>query len=891
MSRRGDSKHSGFTLVEMAVVLLMASLMTGFMLQVIDTGKAVDCYVQTRHQVRDINKAIEKFTYANSRLPMPARLDFGSNNPAFGVEASTGNMSVTATGDNVLIGMLPHATLGLGNGYAADCWGNKFVYAVTEKLTTSNAATGYTSSSPGVITLNTNALNAPTTVSAAVSYVVISPGMNGVGATGLTANNSSINSCSLAATDPVERENCDHTNSIFTTAAFNNGATAADYFDDVIVYGQKPPISYGSLYCWGTDSLGHGILADDSSVIGHFAYTPRSAASREVFTDFPVNVSPANASPCALTNDGTAYCWGYNGQGAVGDGTTDNRAKPTEVSTAQKFTQLYQFGGGAQITNCGLTSDGTAYCWGYNGNGLLGIGADLTYRNTPTPVDTTIKFARLSSGGTGTPAICGIQAYSGTDGGLAYCWGNHYAEIGAGQYLSSYTYKPTPVVGGHKFTQIYGFSPTCALTGTTDALGTGKIFCWGGAENSIGLVAGRFGNLASSITGITNASPARVSVPAVALYPGSKIVFGTTNAKLAYREAYITNLTATTFDLAANAALSVPVDSSGWGSIGAISDAFVTEIATGPVLVPNTDTLNRPLIWKGLAPRSEEGTISAWADMPSLSASNALFSWGDNEFFGLGSGLTNSSSSLSITSASKTNPVVITRTGHGLATGDWIWIDISPLGMHQLRNRLYRVTYVSATQFSLQDREGNNVNGTGYSNYTGAGKFFKLPNLTDPNPAFGLANCLALKQNGAFRCQYNPVKVAANAPGLPGRVQTGAKVSAFSTNGNIVFVWGAGDKDPLAVGDGSSDVYRTNPQAAFEGTLIFRVGHSTLCTVNPGHPFVDNCWSSNKYGQLGLGHTTREYGFFPINSSVRFSSMMGVGSLDNDATGVCAIKR
>jgi alpha-tubulin suppressor-like RCC1 family protein len=78
--------------------------------------------------------------------------------------------------------------------------------------------------------------------------------------------------------------------------------------------------------------------------------------------------------------DGTVKCWGYNGYGQLGDGTTTQRTTPV-VAGVSSVTSTST---GAQHT-CAAIADGTVQCWGGNYSGQLGDGT-LTQRLEPTPV-------------------------------------------------------------------------------------------------------------------------------------------------------------------------------------------------------------------------------------------------------------------------------------------------------------------------------------------------------------------------------------------------------------------------------------------------------------------------------------------------------------------------
>ena len=74
-----------------------------------------------------------------------------------------------------------------------------------------------------------------------------------------------------------------------------------------------------------------------------------------------------------------------------------------------------------------------------------------------------------------------------------------------------------------------------------------------------------------------------------------------------------------------------------------------------------------------------------------------------------------SSTAKTISGATKANPIVITATAHGLATGDFVWI-ASVGGMTALNNKPYTITKIDANKFSL-----NGVSGTSYAAYTSGG--------------------------------------------------------------------------------------------------------------------------------------------------------------------------
>jgi alpha-tubulin suppressor-like RCC1 family protein len=123
---------------------------------------------------------------------------------------------------------------------------------------------------------------------------------------------------------------------------------------------------------------------------------------------------------CALDATGV-LCWGSNASGQLGSGVAGDAVYPTRVTLPVQAVVLAA--GGAHT--CALTAGGDAWCWGSNSNGQLGRGSIGASSSTPAPVSGGLKFASITAGEAHT---CGV-----TLDGSIYCWGaNASGQLGDG---------------------------------------------------------------------------------------------------------------------------------------------------------------------------------------------------------------------------------------------------------------------------------------------------------------------------------------------------------------------------------------------------------------------------------------------------------------------------
>src|SRR6266566_4988482 len=154
----------------------------------------------------------------------------------------------------------------------------------------------------------------------------------------------------------------------------------------------------GAAYCWGENSgeLGNGTNTDSP--------TPVAVSGGLTFA----SISAGFMATCGVTTSGAAYCWGDNYSGEGGTGTTGGTSySPVAVSGGLTLAAV---SAGYHHT-CAVTPAGTAYCWGYNSSGALGNGT-TTSSAIPVAVSGGLTFAAVRAGNDHT---CGV-----TPSGAAY---------------------------------------------------------------------------------------------------------------------------------------------------------------------------------------------------------------------------------------------------------------------------------------------------------------------------------------------------------------------------------------------------------------------------------------------------------------------------------------
>src|SRR5262245_32075492 len=123
----------------------------------------------------------------------------------------------------------------------------------------------------------------------------------------------------------------------------------------------------GAAYCWGRGESGQlGVPAPPSTCFTGTEFFSCSMVPVPVGGGLTfVTLAGGASHTCALASDGTAYCWGNNEFGQLGDNSTANRNAPVQVAGGLTFASI---DAGAAHT-CAVTSAGDAYCWGRNDRG------------------------------------------------------------------------------------------------------------------------------------------------------------------------------------------------------------------------------------------------------------------------------------------------------------------------------------------------------------------------------------------------------------------------------------------------------------------------------------------------------------------------------------------
>ncbi len=162
------------------------------------------------------------------------------------------------------------------------------------------------------------------------------------------------------------------------------------------------------------------------------------SVSASAFIAF-ATISGAGNSTCGIDEGGVLYCWGFNGDGQLGIGVDAAGAGPTysvPQAVAPVTNQTFKSLNGGRFHNCAVTFSHNGYCWGANSNGQLGVGSNTRSENVATLVSNAVPFATISAGRIHS---CGISI-----GGRAYCWGdNERGQLGGSIDTVANTFVPS----------------------------------------------------------------------------------------------------------------------------------------------------------------------------------------------------------------------------------------------------------------------------------------------------------------------------------------------------------------------------------------------------------------------------------------------------------------
>lgn len=220
----------------------------------------------------------------------------------------------------------------------------------------------------------------------------------------------------------------------------------------------------GEVRCWGDNEYGQLGDGTDSE--------EAESASRVRGLDRVLHIDCGASHACALRDDHSVWCWGDNGLGTLGrDETTELSREPLRVPGLENVSAI-SLGSGA---SCALFDEGAPRCWGDNGAGVLGDGST---RSSATPVEASAlgPVREIDFGEMHACAVRGEEASR-----EVVCWGLG-SEGALGPRARRRRYDPVELFAGVSVDRLgIASGSICAATGADPA--TAEIRCVGSMGN------------------------------------------------------------------------------------------------------------------------------------------------------------------------------------------------------------------------------------------------------------------------------------------------------------------------------------------------------------------------------------------------------------------------
>ena len=246
--KQKNKNQRGFTLVEMAIVVMLFGLVIGSISALYKQRISYLQRVDTQENVQeDIKNALSNFVDTYGRYPCPASLTARRDSGNYGREAAdscdpANNLTIAANGiqtingingQRIRVGAVPFLELNIREEDTIDGYGKRIIYVVSENLAR-QATFDTTLGQIEILDENRNAITDGVNNPYA-HYIILSTGENGFG--GFSASGGNPNTCPALAVNG-ESENCDFDDATFIISPLSMGGNAEDN-DDVIAYANR----------------------------------------------------------------------------------------------------------------------------------------------------------------------------------------------------------------------------------------------------------------------------------------------------------------------------------------------------------------------------------------------------------------------------------------------------------------------------------------------------------------------------------------------------------------------------------------------------------------------------------------------------------------------------
>ncbi len=455
MVKKINKNQSGFTIVELAAVIIIIAIITAISIASYTAlqQKAQDTAVQS--DIDSIEGIVEDYGLKNKL----ENAYYYSGNPA-----DVAALGFTPSGDDIIDVVTDHNDYCI-RGYNKDGTKNSIYNAFTKESRPGVCVAMQPSASAAIVYSGDNLW---TQVSSTYQHTCAIDAYGKAFCWGLNDNGQLGNGNT-------------GTNSNLPVAVDTSGVLAGLRIKSIATgYTSTCAIASDDLpYCWGAGTSGQ--LGNGGTTVSNVPVAVTTSGSLAGKTVKKLTMGWQRA--CVLASDDYEYCWGNGDNGALGwsGWVSGYSSSPVQVSMSGVLSGkiVKDITGSGTGHSCLIASDNKAYCWGLNTSGQIGDNSVIS-KSVPVAVLTTglLSGKSIKAISTNNNTTCVIASDN-----LPYCWGaNARGTIGDSSVIGKQI--PTAVLTSGVLTgkNLIGFAVAsndsiCAIS--TDA----TYYCWGRDDN------------------------------------------------------------------------------------------------------------------------------------------------------------------------------------------------------------------------------------------------------------------------------------------------------------------------------------------------------------------------------------------------------------------------